>query len=64
MSINDPLIHPALIDPRLWGDAGLYETSINIDRSPVTGDEHHTAEKNSRSVISNSIFHSTATTRR
>lgn len=45
MSINDPLIHPALIDPRLWGDAGLYETSVNIERSPVAGDEHHTAEK-------------------
>jgi aminopeptidase N len=40
--MNDKLIHPALLDPRSWSDVNLYETTVNIDRSPVEGDEHQT----------------------
>jgi aminopeptidase N len=45
MSINDPLVHPAFLDPRLWGDVDLYDTTISLEREPVPGDEHHTPDR-------------------
>ncbi len=45
MSINDPLIHPALLDPRQWADVNLYETTINIEREPIKGVEHHRPDR-------------------
>ena len=44
MSLRDPLLHPALIDPRQWGDVNLYEYAFDPDRSPVAGEEHQTPE--------------------
>lgn len=43
--MNDKLIHPALLDPRSWSDTNLYETVVNIDRSPVEGDERQTPDR-------------------
>lgn len=43
--MNDKLIHPALLDPRSWSDVNLYETIVNIDRSPVEGEERHTPDR-------------------
>ncbi|MBL8191282.1 MAG: hypothetical protein JNK38_24920, partial [Acidobacteria bacterium] len=43
--MNDKLIHPALLDPRSWSDVNLYETTANIDRTPVEGDERHTPDR-------------------
>ncbi len=45
MSIVDPLIHPALLDPRQWADVNLYDKTANIERQPVKGDEHHTPDR-------------------
>jgi len=45
MSINDPLIHPALLDPRQWADVNLYDATVNIEREAVAGDEHHTPDR-------------------
>lgn len=41
MKVNDPLVHPALLDPRQWGDVDLYEAVPAIEREPVPGNEHH-----------------------
>ncbi len=41
MSINDPLIHPAFLDPRQWAEVNLYDATVNLEREPVPGDEHH-----------------------
>ncbi len=43
--MNDKLIHPALADPRLWADVNLYDTTVNIDRCPVEGEERHTPNR-------------------
>ncbi|MGH9843062.1 MAG: M1 family aminopeptidase [Blastocatellia bacterium] len=49
MSINhpqkDPLVHPALLDPRMWGDVNLYDTTINIEREPLPGSERQTPDR-------------------
>src|SRR5262245_59260437 len=45
MTINDPLIHPALLDPRQWADVNLYDATVNIEREAVAGDEHHTPDR-------------------
>jgi aminopeptidase N len=45
MSINDPLIHPALLDPRQWAGVDLYDATVNIEREAITGDEHHTPDR-------------------
>jgi len=42
MTINDPFIHPALLDPRQWAEVDLYDATVNIEREAITGDEHHT----------------------
>ena len=44
MSLRDALLHPALIDPRQWGEINLFEYAFTPDRSPVEGDEHQTPE--------------------
>src|SRR5437868_10353703 len=45
MSIHDPLIHPALLDPRQWADVNLYEPSPPLEREPLCGPEHHTPDR-------------------
>ncbi|HEV2665274.1 MAG TPA: M1 family metallopeptidase, partial [Blastocatellia bacterium] len=45
MTINDPLIHPALLDPRQWADVDLYDATVNIEREAIAGDEHHTPDR-------------------
>ena len=45
MTIYDPLIHPALLDPRQWADVNLYDATVNIEREAVAGDEHHTPDR-------------------
>lgn len=42
---SDKLIHPALLDPRMWADVNLYDKTASIDRSPVEGEEHHAADR-------------------
>ena len=44
-TLNDKLIHPALLDPRSWSDVNLYETTVSIDRSPVEGEERQTPDR-------------------
>src|SRR5215813_10357224 len=46
MTINDPLIHPALLDPRHWRDVhNLYDATVNIEREAIVGAEHHTPDR-------------------
>jgi aminopeptidase N len=45
MNIHDPLIHPALLDPRQWADVNLYDTTVSIEREAIPGDEHHTPDR-------------------
>src|SRR5262245_48989985 len=45
MTINDPLIHPALLDPRQWAEVDLYGATANIDREAISGAEHHTPDR-------------------
>src|SRR5262249_54725518 len=45
MTINDALIHPALLDPRQWADVDLYDATVNIEREALAGDEHHTPDR-------------------
>ncbi|HEY6400083.1 MAG TPA: M1 family metallopeptidase, partial [Blastocatellia bacterium] len=45
MTINDPLIHPALLDPRQWADVDLYDATVNIEREAITANEHHTPDR-------------------
>jgi aminopeptidase N len=45
MTINDPLIHPALLDPRQWADVDLYDATVNVEREAITADEHHTPDR-------------------
>ena len=42
---NDKLIHSALLDPRSWADVNLYEPTVNIDRSPIEGEERQTPDR-------------------
>src|SRR5215475_15378888 len=44
-TINDPLIHPALLDPRQWADINLYDATVHIEREAIAGDEHHTPDR-------------------
>ena len=43
--VNDPLIHPALLDPRQWGDVNLYETMLKIEREEISGADHHASDR-------------------
>jgi aminopeptidase N len=45
MIINDPLIHPALLDPRQWAEVDLYDATVNIEREAIAGAEHHTPDR-------------------
>src|SRR6266545_1072066 len=45
MTINDPLIHPALLDPRQWAEVDLYDATANIEREAIAGAEHHTPDR-------------------
>jgi aminopeptidase N len=37
MPIQDSLLHPALIDPRQWGEIDLYGDPFGLERSPLDG---------------------------
>ncbi|MBK9314326.1 MAG: HEAT repeat domain-containing protein [Acidobacteria bacterium] len=45
MKINDPLIHPVLLDPRQWGDVNLYEKALKVEREPIKGAERQTPDR-------------------
>ncbi|MBO0725100.1 MAG: HEAT repeat domain-containing protein [Blastocatellia bacterium] len=45
MTINDALIHPALLDPRQWADVDLYDATVNIEREAIAGDEHQAPDR-------------------
>jgi aminopeptidase N len=42
---NDPMAHPALLDPRQWGDVNLYETHVNIERDALPGRPQPTPDR-------------------
>ena len=44
MALRDPLLHPALMDPRQWAEIDLFEYAFSPDRSPVEGAEHPTPD--------------------
>ena len=46
--INDPLIHPALLDPRQWGDVDLYNSLLNVEREGLPGVERQAPDRNFR----------------
>jgi aminopeptidase N len=46
--ILDPLVHPALLDPRQWGDVDLYNSLLNVEREDIPGDEHHAPDRSFR----------------
>ncbi len=45
MTTYDPLIHPALLDPRQWADVNLYQLTPPVEREPVQGGAHHTRDR-------------------
>ncbi|HZS09606.1 MAG TPA: M1 family aminopeptidase [Blastocatellia bacterium] len=45
MPIHDPLIHPALLDPRQWGEVNLYEPTISIEREPLGAPEQQAPDR-------------------
>src|SRR5262245_47668455 len=45
MSVFDPIIHPAMLDPRQWADVDLYDLAPAIDREPVPGQAHETPDR-------------------
>jgi aminopeptidase N len=45
MPIHDPLIHPALLDPRQWGDVNLYESLFSVEREPIEEPERHAPDR-------------------
>ncbi len=45
MVFYDPLIHPALLDPRQWADVNLYELVPPVEREPLMGTEHHLPDR-------------------
>src|SRR6185436_16255168 len=44
-NVTDKLIHPALLDPRMWADVNLYDATACIDREEIQGEEHHTPDR-------------------
>ncbi len=46
--INDPLIHPALLDPRQWGDVDLYSSLLNVEREEIPGTPHYAPDRQFR----------------
>lgn len=46
--IPDPLIHPALLDPRQWGDVDLYSSLLKVERDELPGDDHHAPDRRFR----------------
>ncbi|HEX4951732.1 MAG TPA: M1 family aminopeptidase [Blastocatellia bacterium] len=46
--LPDPLIHPALLDPRQWGEVDLYNSLLKIEREEIPGDERHAPDRSFR----------------
>jgi aminopeptidase N len=46
--LNDPLIHPALLDPRQWGDVDVYSSLLKVEREEIPGDEQHAPDRHFR----------------
>jgi aminopeptidase N len=45
MNVFDPIIHPAMLDPRQWADVDLYELAPGVDREPVPGEPHDAPDR-------------------
>ncbi len=45
MPIHDPLIHPALLDPRQWGEVNLYQSTIPLEREPLAAPDQHAPDR-------------------
>jgi aminopeptidase N len=45
MSFYDPLMHPAMLDPRQWGKVNLYDSTFKIEREPIKGEVHQTPDR-------------------
>jgi hypothetical protein len=45
MPIQDPLIHPASLDPRQWAEVNLYELAPAVGRKPIAGPERHAPDR-------------------
>lgn len=43
--IHDPLIHPALLDPRQWGQLDVYASLLQVERDELPGTEHHAPDR-------------------
>ncbi len=46
--INDPLIHPALLDPRQWGQLDVYDSLLKVEREELPGEDHHAPDRSFR----------------
>ncbi len=46
--IPDSLIHPALLDPRQWGEVDLYRSLLTVEREEIPGDEQHAPDRRFR----------------
>jgi aminopeptidase N len=46
--LNDPLVHPALLDPRQWSNVDVYSSLLNLEREDVPGSEHHAPDRSFR----------------
>lgn len=43
--IHDPLIHPALLDPRQWGQLDVYDSLLKVERDEIPGSERHAPDR-------------------
>jgi aminopeptidase N len=46
--LNDPLVHPALLDPRQWSNVDVYASLLNLEREEIPGSEHHAPDRSFR----------------
>lgn len=46
--VHDPLIHPALLDPRQWGHLDVYDSLLKVERDEVPGSERHAPDRHFR----------------
>jgi aminopeptidase N len=45
MSLQDKLIHPALLDPRQWAGVDLYDPTLSPERDDLPGEPRHTPDR-------------------
>jgi aminopeptidase N len=46
--IPDPLIHPALLNPRQWNNVDIYDSLLKLEREEIPGEEHYAPDRNFR----------------